>query len=327
MKQSDFDAILSAVKRVVDNGLDTINKAIDTRFKAHQDSIDQFKEMTGLRVDKQFAELKSDLLKPAITFEAKSERILEEVQATIKSIVIPEPVQPESLDQDAVVSEVLAAVEDKLPSLIPAPVKGDKGDDGHGEPGKDGVAPSAQDVAAAVITSDFFKAFITKTIQDNIPEPAKAKDGLPGKKGDDGKPGPAPSDMQVIEAVRHIYPDIRKDILAALPRIEHKGIHVPNEEYDVGSEVIKNDSTYRAMVVTSETPPHDDWQCVAKSKVGRKGDPGDDGKPGKKGDDGKPGRGIDDIILTDEKSLVITLTDGEAFNFDLSPITEGTDDD
>lgn len=170
----------------------------------------------------------------------------------------------------------ISVVEDSvlkmLPPLIPAAIPGEKGD--QGDKGDTG---------------------------------AKGSDGVDGDKGADA----AELNMvQVIEAVKAIYPSIRHDLAKALPVIEHKGVYELDEEYGKGDEVIKGDSSYRAKRKTRQAPPGDDWQCIAKSKTGRRGP---DGEPGPVGDKGV---GIEDIVVTDG-NIVIKLTDGNTVLFDV----------
>lgn len=153
----------------------------------------------------------------------------------------------------------------------------------------------------AVLDDDdrgYMKASILRELADHMPDPI------------------APNQVQVTEAVKAIYPSIRADILKSLSPIEHKGVHEAGEEYAPGDEVIKGDSTYRAKVVTREAPPHEDWQCIAKSKIGRRGptgEPGEKGDPGQKGEDGV---GWTDAVEA-EGMILFQRSDGETFEIQL----------
>ena len=140
--------------------------------------------------------------------------------------------------------------------------------------------------------------------------------GPQGEKGMDGADAPPPTNLQVLNAARAMYPDMRKMLINELPAIEHKGVWTAEYgEYQPGDEVIKNDSTYRAKHATLEAPPHDDWQCIAKSKIGRRGATGEIGPEGPKG------VGLSDIAAEDGH-LFFMMTNEDTKSFDLRPMLE-----
>lgn len=179
---------------------------------------------------------------------------------------------------------------------------GEKGSDGaKGEPGRNGDSVMVEDVLEAIedsgVVNKLVKALVEKQLPDMIPKPL------------------APNDLQVVEAVKHLWPSIRLEVIKSLPQIEHKGVWEPGE-YAPGDEVIRNDSSYRAKCVTREAPPHEDWQCIAKSKVGRKGPQGEQGVPG---EPGQPGVGVQDVLVEDTM-FVMTLSNEEAYTIDFSEL-------
>ena len=132
-----------------------------------------------------------------------------------------------------------------------------------------------------------------------------------------------PTELQVRDAVKALWPDIKAATLKYLPHMQHKGVYKPDEQYDIGDEVIKNGASFRLMHPTDEVPPGAGWQMIAQSKKGDKGKPGESIK-GDKGDSikGDPGVGINDIIMADGKLLAFELTDGTVKDFDLTEFIE-----
>ena len=135
-------------------------------------------------------------------------------------------------------------------------------------------------------------------IKNEMPEPAPAQ---------------APTELQVIEAVKAMYPSIRHDLLQRIPTPSHKGLWDKDTKYDVGDEVVKNGSTFRLMEDTADAPPSPAWQLVSQGKLGKKGLPGEAGKKGEKGDDGV---GVQDILY-ENGQFVFNLTNGETSVFDV----------
>ena len=124
-----------------------------------------------------------------------------------------------------------------------------------------------------------------------------------------------PTALQVIEAVKVLYPSIRHDLAQKLPSITHKGVWSVDAQYDVGDEVIKNGSTFRLMEQTMDAPPSEAWQMIAMSKAGKQGKQGNKGDKGDRGDDGV---GVDDVLFEDGQFVVnLTNDDTKIFNIDL----------
>lgn len=123
-----------------------------------------------------------------------------------------------------------------------------------------------------------------------------------------------PTAVQVIEAVKAIYPAIRHDLLQRIPTPSHKGLWDADTKYDVGDEVMKDGSTWRLLEDTADAPPSDAWQLVSmKGKIGKKGYPGKDGEPGK---EGPAGVGLEDAFFEDGQ-IVVSFTNGDTKNFDV----------
>lgn len=258
-----------------------------------------------------------------------------------------------SIEKDEVLGFIKNFIEDILPTLIPEPIPGKDGKDGE-----DGDSVHEEQVIAIV------KEVASEALPSLIPEPIPGKPGEAGERGLEGPRGerglegpsgregprgeageagprgpvgPAPTQEAVKAAVIEIYDIIRKDVVAELPKIEHKGPYQERTIYYRGDEVMKDDSTWRARCQTSEAPPSEDWQCIAKSKVGKKGvrgpqgERGDIGPKGHDGKDGKDGVGIADIHLSEEGELAFVLADGEVKSLDvtvfLKAILKGDDND
>lgn len=200
-------------------------------------------------------------------------------------------------DMATVLEHVSEQVQNLLPGLIPDPVKGDPGKDAEVDP-----------------------KMILEIVKDVVVSEAKL---LQGPKGEDA---PAPTAEQVKSAVVEIWNAEREEIVERLlPKIEHKGVYDPDKVYEPGDEVIKGDSTFRAKQRTASAPPGDHWQCIAKSKVGRRGDPGE---PGKKGDPGDPGTPAPKIVggAMTKDLLVLTFDDGSVLDIQLEQAEEDQED-
>ena len=122
----------------------------------------------------------------------------------------------------------------------------------------------------------------------------------------------APTDLQVIEAVKAVYPSIRHDLLNRIPVPTHKGLWLAETQYDVGDEVTKNGSTFRLMEPSSDAPPSPAWQLISQGTRGKQGKPGVDAK-GEKGD---AGVGVKEMIIEDGQ-FVVELTNGDTAVLDL----------
>jgi len=236
-------------------------------------------------------------------------------------------------------------------------INGERGTDGvdgvDGTDGVDGKSIALSDVVDIVLKSPLLDQMVEKHIPEAIVGPAGAdgKDGLghAGPAGQDadhdvvigqvldrilkGLPDLVrdampdapkalmPTDLQVIEAVKAVYPSIRQDLVKRLPAMEHKGPWTPDVQYDVGDEVIKNGSTYRLMEPSTDQPPNEAWKMISQGRPGKQGKPGIDGPQGLVGTAGKDGISVTDIIMADS-TLVMELSDGTVKTFDLTEFIE-----
>lgn len=236
-------------------------------------------------------------------------------------------------------------VEDAV-SVIAPTLKGEPGE--KGEDGKVGPMPSDDQVKAHLADifakeGETFWNGIRSKVQAMIPEAINGKDGKDGIDGKDGKDGKDADPLAIIEAVeknlnqrinnkvseevrnieipvpevtqlqvdtafQKFHAAVRKDLLGSLTQLQHRGVYQVGEVYLPGDEVVKNDSTFRAMEETDTAPPGDAWQLISKGKAGKRGEPGPKGEPG---EPGKPGIGIKDAVWQDDQ-LVLIREDGEA---------------
>ena len=154
--------------------------------------------------------------------------------------------------------------------------------------------PEPQEVDTDLIVATIVKG-LPDMIRSEMPEPPQAL---------------MPTDLQVIEAVKAVYPSIRQDIVRQLPRMEHKGVWKPDAQYDIGDEVIKSGATYSMMEPTTDAPPSEAWQMISQGRIGKKGLKGD------KGDKGDIGIGVKDVAFEDG-ILTIQLTDDNVHTWDI----------
>lgn len=205
-------------------------------------------------------------------------------------------------------------------------------------PGPEG--PAGKDGKDAEVDEVFVRKAAQNYLRDHAeeftgPQGEAGPEGQQGAKGDAGEVGPrgekgeagevtAPTDLQVLDAVRGLWPDIKRTMAKHLPTFEHKGVWDADTQYDVGDEVIRNGSTYRMLHLTDEPPGAgaDGWQMISQGKKGSKGLPGRDGESGPEGPAGKDGVGIADMVMADGKMLVIELTDGTVKDIDMTDFIE-----
>lgn len=255
--------------------------------------------------------------------------VLEQMELLVASLVedrlptlIPEPVKGDKgdkgdtpqVDYELIESNVrddlypilIKTVEDKLPELIPEPIKGDKG-----EKGDNGEGIDEEKVLGSL------EKTVTNMVMDVlpglIPDPIKGDDGEPGK---DAQP---PSKEEIEGIVRSIVTEdfVRKIHMEHATKIQHRGPYEDGARYYAGDEVMKDDGTWRAKRETTDAPPSDDWQCIAKSKIGKKGlrgSPGEKGDQGRPGKDGNDGVGIADVHISEDGELIFVFEDGRVKN-------------
>lgn len=290
--------------------LEIILNAVDSKLQVLKGQIDSLKDILDSKLEKGLSDIRAEVVQPhydLLDFSRKTLASAESAVAQVKDGVAGLDGKDgadgkDGKDAEVDYEKIFGHVGKYIDDLgLKDGVDGKDGADGKdGENGKD-----------AEVDLDKLADMVLERVK--VPDPVPGPAGPVGEPGAPGRDAADPTDAQVFDAVKALYPLIRNDLAKRLPQIEHKGIHEPGEEYAAGDEVIKGDSSYRAKCNTTETPPHDDWQCIAKSKVGRrgeKGEPGPAGKPGKNGADGLDGVGIKDIVWQDDM-MVIVMTNGD----------------
>lgn len=190
---------------------------------------------------------------------------------------------------------------DVLPTLIPEPVKGERGDRGEpgakGEPGADGKAVTTEDlqpiieaaIARGLLDLERRAQDVLQRAVDRLPAP---KDGKDGKDGRDAFAVEdfdlALSDDERTLSVTLVCGDRRVEKSVRLSHPVYRGVYKAGEKYQKGDVVTFGGSAFVAVRETGAKPETDDsWKLAVKR--GRDGRDGEKGATGPKGDRGPAG--------------------------------------
>ena len=204
---------------------------------------------------------------------------------------------PDSLDEDRVVAQVHDAIMKELPDMVLHAIPEVK----DGAPGKD-ADPVDVDLLRGQVIDSLMKG-LPDLIRSQMPKPLE------------------PTDLQVLEGIKMMWPSIRHEMAKRLPKMEHRGTWDADTLYEVGDEVIKNGSSYRLMEASTDGPPSEAWQMIAQGRPGKQGKPGPTGDKGDPGDPGKDGVSFVDMTMAGTTAIV-ELSNGDVIEIDMTEFME-----
>jgi len=187
---------------------------------------------------------------------------------------------------------------------MPAPVKGDPGQDGVDRPILDVVEVDEDErVEKGTMVAHSSGLWMTKRRSKGTPTQDPAAYLLVAG-------GLVDVEMETLDErtirVRHLMTDGDEKIgYINTHAIMHRGLWKIGGEYDFNDEAMINGSTFRCVVPQTKSRPGDDgdWKLVSQGKPGKKGVPGDKGLPG------ETGRGVvDTTVVKQGRTLFITTT-------------------
>lgn len=162
---------------------------------------------------------------------------------------------------------------DRIAQLEARPVeKGDPGTDGEdGAPGRDGVAPTAEEVAACYERrfSEFLlsgERRIHEMADKAIDRMPRAKDGDPGKDGRDFEPPEFDYDGRRQFVIRSTVNGEPREQTFRLPIVIDAGFYSEGSAYEKGDAVTFGGSTWIAQEDTSAKPEigQPEWRLAVK---------------------------------------------------------------